>query len=619
MHWGKKRSGFLLTLFLGAALGAFLLSIVLVPVFDQNNIEDVNEETRYLPPKWFEGTSGFLDGTGEAKDVLIDPSTGLPAAKGNPLNYQPFAIKGPIQTHSVLTHSLSDSVKDYGRGGSVTLTPSEGKTKAAMHSVPIHLEGDKSYALSITLDQAASSGIGHSPGWSLVLKADFDGDKLLTDEVPLLSLSRDYSTATLSPDSFYLALSPYLSSPNLSFEAYPEIRLESGTLSESSTLYVQSFSFEEVSGSTSQAIEGASWSDSSRMLGSSNPWVGEEGSSLGIYGSSLCYGEFRYDYYAGAFGYEESGFRRTEFPEREIEDFIARGWMRYSWQRKSSEEITSFVILDPVHCPLRSVTQEVYDPSSSSSPSSLMGLKSPYRYQFYRGWIGSCAPQKYAFGTNGEGQDFAKLFFSGFTYSLGFDVFLTFFFLLGIFLLGLMDGYFESEVFRKRMRIAEGVTGFSWLILLVLISYGIRGIAGLLIGLLSLGAWLGALLARSLLRRFRKKRGNPMDSSGHFRGFFEMEAILSREWEQAVFSGVFLFPITLFSEAFLFGIAPSLDSSEGAISLGSVFSSVILSLPKQPFLFISSFVFLVSALALLILFEIALAQALKLQPNWADP
>ena len=614
MHWGKKRSGFLLTLFLGAALGAFLLSIVLVPVFDRNNIEDVNEETRYLPPKWFEGTSGFLDGTGEAKDVLIDPSTGLPAPKGNPLNYQPFAIKGPIQTHSVLTHSLSDSVKDYGRGGSVTLTPSEGKTKAAMHSVPILLEGDKSYALSISFDQAVSSGIGHSPGWSLVLKADFDGDKLLTDEVPLLSLSRDYSTATLSPDSFYLALSPYLSSPNLSFEAYPEIRLESGTLSESSTLYVQSFSFEEVSGSTFQAIEGASWSDSSRMLGSSNPWVGEEGSSLGIYGSSLCYGEFRYDYYAGAFGYEESGFRRTEFPEREIEDFIARGWMRYSWQRKSSEEITSFAILDPVHCPLRSVTQEVYDPSSSS-PSSLVGLKSHYRYQFYRGVIQSCAPQKYAFGTNGNGQDFAKVLFSGFAYSIGFDLFLTFFFLLGIFLLGLIDSYFENAVFRKKIRIVEGAVGLFWLILLILVAYGTRGFGGFLIGPLSLGAWIGERFISYLIARLKKKRNNSVDASRQFQGFFEAKDILSKRGEQAIFSGIILLPSALFSEALIFGFAPFLGPLEKTESLGSAFSDAILSLGRQPSLFVFSLVLIELSFFLIILFGIAVEKELKFQKN----
>jgi ABC-type microcin C transport system permease subunit YejE len=608
MHWGKKRSGFLLTLFLGAALGAFLLSIVLVPVFDRNNIEDVNEETRYLPPKWFEGTSGFLDGTGEAKDVLIDPSTGLPAPKGNPLNYQPFAIKGPIQTHSVLTHSLSDSVKDYGRGGSVTLTPSEGKTKAAMHSVPIHLEGDKSYALSITLDQAASSGIGHSPGWSLVLKADFDGDKLLTDEVPLLSLSRDYSTATLSPDSFYLALSPYLSSPNLSFEAYPEIRLESGTL------YIQSFSFEEVSGSTSQAIEGASWSDSSRMLGSSNPWVSEEGSSLGIYGSSLCYGEFRYDYYAGAFGYEESGFHLAEFPESEIEDFIARGWMRYSWQRKNSEEITSFAILDPVHCPLRSVTQEVYDPSSPS-PSSLIGLKSPYRYQFYRGWIGSCAPQKYVFGTNGNGQDFAKVLFSGFTFSIGFDLFLTFFFLLGIFLLGLIDSYFENAMFRKKIRIVEGAAGLFWLILLILVAYGARGFGGFLIGTLSLGVWIGERFTSYLIARLKKKWNNSVDASRQFQGFFEAKDILSKRGEQAIFFGIILLPSALFSEALLFGVVPFLSPLEKAESLGSAFSGAILSLGSQPSLFLFSLVIIELSFILIVLFGIAVEKELKFQKN----
>jgi ABC-type microcin C transport system permease subunit YejE len=589
MHWGKKRSGFLLTLFLGAALGAFLLSIVLVPVFDRNNIEDVNEETRYLPPKWFEGTSGFLDGTGEAKDVLIDPSTGLPAPKGNPLNYQPFAIKGPIQTHSVLTHSLSDSVKDYGRGGSVTLTPSEGKTKAAMHSVPIHLEGDKSYALSITLDQAASSGIGHSPGWSLVLKADFDGDKLLTDEVPLLSLSRDYSTATLSPDSFYLALSPYLSSPNLSFEAYPEIRLESGTLSESSTLYVQSFSFEEVSGSTSQAIEGASWSDSSRMLGSSNPWVGEEGSSLGIYGSSLCYGEFRYDYYAGAFGYEESGFRRTEFPESEIEDFIARGWMRYSWQRKNSEEITSFAILDPVHCPLRSVTQEVYDPSSSS-PSSLVGLKSPYRYQFYRGVIQSCAPQKYAFGTNGNGQDFAKIVCLGFLISLGFGVLVA----AVSFLVGSEWAVLSKRYWALFSEPKEQFWGFVFESSLVLVVFLLlTRVSSALPRFLGFAFLLGSGVVaypQEIKRHHEEKEGLILPSrSLPSLGFRKLFALANRSSAPLA---LFLIPFSLFIEAFVSSLYPPFAPLEHPQSLGSVFAEASSKVSQAPFLFVSAFLFL---------------------------
>lgn len=387
---------------------------------DRNPLVETTSNLSFLPAKWFDDGGGFLDGTGEVRNALIDPATGNPAPRFQIRDqyFDSSAVLGSISTHSKLVNGLSAEVKAYGRGGALTLAPKARNSPAKLNSSRFVYESTKSYSLDLLFDEEATQKLGNAPFWNLSLIADYNGDGRDDETLSLIFFSDDYSAVLISESAFkdpILSSSLFQGASVQSFSAYLQVQVQQVAAGPLPMLFLKSIGFDNGAADLPADVKALNWADATLLMAGTPSWTGNEDSAIDLFGSRLIFGDFHYDFYRGAFGREDDGFREAEFSEAEIDDFIARGWLSYSWQRKAANQVGDFAILDSLHCPLRSVTRE----ARTGNLSSLIGLKSPYRYFFYRGWIGECAPQKYYFGTNEQGEDFAKIVALSFLISTG--------------------------------------------------------------------------------------------------------------------------------------------------------------------------------------------------------
>jgi hypothetical protein len=503
------------------------------------------------------GKNRFLDGTLEVKGALIDPDTGFPAPEENgEMRYPSFAIASPLTFTSTYENEMNAKIKAYGRGGAIVIESLLENRESEIDSPIFLYEQNQDHEITLIVDQEAMAKTGLSPDWSLSLRADLDQDGTEESVIPLLSPSHTYGTTRLSSSSIY---SSVLSATSLSsFSAKLALMVDplgNGVLP---TLYVSSLSLTRAGAS----VESISFLDATRMLASSSPWLAQKGTKLGIYHSELRYADFRFDAYAKAFGFEDSGFQEMVFLENEVNDFIAHGYLSYTWQKKASTDVSSFQILDSVHCPIRSVSEELL----SDGHSSLRGLVSPYRYQYAQGLIPSCAPQSYALGTNAKGQDFVVLIARGFLFSTGLALALTAFVLLGAYFLGLVAVHHEDDEPSKWWRYLV-IAFLYWLLIAGLWTYQLRSFFGLALILLSSFSWLIGVygLARRLpfLKRARGDRKG------------KVESLLPERFDALASPGVFLFPSLLLFEMVLAPFWPTFLSIFDKPTLGSALQEAV--------------------------------------------
>lgn len=418
MKTKKPTPGFWL-IFIGVSFIIYLLVFAISSQFPHPFDEEIpRDEFAFLPPKVFSEAGGFLDGVGWAEDVLLDPKTKLPSPdfQKSSRHYETSAIRSPIETHSVFVDELTPLVKAYGSGGDVSLGIMMGEMRSSLYSPSFRFESDLIDSLQLRIGELGSD----SPAWSLHLKVDVQGDKSFSLDIPLLPYSRRDGDFTLDKSLITASLSAASSlfrSGKSSFLAKFEIAIRDQK-SPSSPFFISSFNVETSARVEPSDLDPVNWTDASRML-SLGDWTVSDGAILGIRGSRLLCGCFSYDYYAGLFGLEDSGFQKTVFSRQEIDDFIAKGWMQYTWQDDlSSSNVGAFAILDTLHCPIREAIQEIHERNDSLLSSGLSGWGSPYRYFFYQGYLPDCTPPRYFFGTDGEGRNYQKRLSRGLLISL---------------------------------------------------------------------------------------------------------------------------------------------------------------------------------------------------------
>lgn len=475
----------------GGLFFLLLIGIILVPFADRTPQGALNEEAQLLPAKLWEPSSGFWDGTGKVNGALIDPATGEPAADllTDEPTYPAFAITGEKKVYSVLTNEITDEVKAYGRGGALAVSLTELGQSGGLQSAPFLFDASEGYSFGLSFESALSSAKGNAPAWALFLKADFAKDQKFSAEIPLTFFAKDYAATTVSSSAVKTALNSsdaFVNQGGAPFEACLEIRLQSVSNAPLPTLYVHSFSLHNSLGETPIPVSGIPFSDGIGMFALKEPWFASGSAQLSLGGATLLLADFSFDYYARAFGLSDSGFRKKQFSEAEINDFIARGWLAYRWGNATGNWADSFQILDSFHCPIRSVEKEITD---SRGQKSLQGLESPYRYQYYRGWIATCGPQKYFFGTNEKGQDLALLAFGSLGSSLSSDLVLALMAFLGVYFVGLFASYFGG-MRSSRLHTILWSSGLGWFFLLALLFFTEWNGYGLLVLVFALLFWL---------------------------------------------------------------------------------------------------------------------------------
>jgi oligopeptide transport system permease protein len=579
-----------------AILAALIFCAIIVPAADRNNINDPNSDAIYLPPKWFDNANGFLDGTGYVRGAVIDPLTNYPAADPSTGNatYKSSAILGDIKTYSGKSNQLTEVVKAFGSGGAVSLSIDKPTQFGALYSSSFTFDNTKSYSISLNLDAEAAVQDGHSPTWELVLKADFKGDKSFSSEIPLLDYSKNYGKISLSDSAIRTAVtssSDYVASGVTSFNAYPEIKVQEVNEMPYPTLYITSFALSNLSDPTSTEFATINWDNATKMLASKNVWAIDGSAVRGIYGSNVLFGDFRYDYYAGAFGTADSGFKTSTFSEDEINDFISRGWMTYSWQKRSGSTTPgAFKILDSVHCPIRSVSQEIYQSFGTKRSSSLVGMESPYRYHYYRGWIATCAPQKYAFGTNGNGQDFAKIVFSGLLTSLELGLFAAVINITIGLLWGSISGYFGGLTDMLMERVTEILGGIPWIVMMTLIVLKMGSNFWTFLLALCLTGWMG--VAGQTRSQFYRYKGREYVLASRTLGASDwrliFKHILPNGIGTIVTSSILMIPGVIFSEATISYLLPGTLAFSGSQSFGVTLSSAQALIGDYPYLIVSA-------------------------------
>jgi len=390
-----------------------------------NNSES-HEDFAFLSPKVFDSNGGFLDGTSFQRDVLIDPSTGFPVGENNLglKSYVASAIRSPIRSVRKYVDGFSDIAMAYGVGGDLVLGGNEDASMVSMASSSFIWDDENRNSITLKVGEPRVQENGDRSAWSLLLKADFKGDSSFSEALTLVPFNTMSDGIKISESVISSVLHSSLAFQNLgktSFSAFLEIEVKSS--SSAIPFYISAVEVTPGKQYSSDPLSSINWSDAIKMLKSEKPWSFSDYEDLTIRNVALTYGDFSYDDYAAVFGDENSGFQTGTFSDSEIDDFVGRGWMKYTWADSPNGGIGTFVLLDEVHCPLRSVFSETKVTETGGVKRELVGLKSPYRYYYYRGILKACVPPKFFIGSDEKGRDFFARLAQGFLTTAFFALF----------------------------------------------------------------------------------------------------------------------------------------------------------------------------------------------------
>lgn len=586
-----------------SVVGAVILVIIIgmaiiVPMADRNNIINDVKSSQYLPPKWFDvNANGFMDGTGYVSDVTLDPDTKLPAAsldedgvKTTSFSYFPKAVLGSITTRVSYVDALTPMIKAYGRGGSVSFTNNDLTTTGVIASPSFTYDMSDDLSLTAVFNGEGMAKLNSKlPLYTPYLLADLDGTSKYTTAIPLASATSEYSnlllhgvTGIISADASYVA-----SKKPATFKALFAFALNNAQDSQE----IPSLLIKSVTATASKMdVASVSFADATQMLSSSSPYSSFSNGKTSVYQSENLLGSFRYDYYEGAFGEDE-----FKFDKDLIQKFIAKGWMTYTFNDhllNGTYPAGEFALTEAgeTYCPIRSVSTEFYSKYKDQVTLNVTGVRSRYRYDYYQGWIPSCAYQKYVFGTNDQGFDFFKVIFSGLLTSLELGFLSAVINIIVGLIWGSISGYFGGITDLIMERVTEILGGIPWIVMMTLIILREGSNFWTFLLALCLTGWMGvAGLTRSQFYRYKGREyvlASRTLGASDARLIFKH--ILPNGIGTIVTSTAFMIPGVIFSEATISYLLPGALSFKGGTSFGVTLARAQGSIQTHPYLIISA-------------------------------
>jgi oligopeptide transport system permease protein len=495
-------------------LGLLVTMAIFVPIIDTNNVADdyILSDAKFLPPKWWNGTSGFLDGTQKKSDVVLTlDSSGknyVPANQDTDNNgYDTRYIVSPIATKEVLMNATSP----YGSGGSVALV-TEGSTAAdvfgGIYSYFTSFDATKAYGLTVTFDEDSCKASAANASYAIYLLADFNSDDIYESEIVLKDYSSDYSTLSLtdfmgsvtSSSAYVTAGKPAV------FTARFNIRVLNTRNNPYPVLYVTSF--KATSSDYPTVFDHINWAsgnevmmrDASSSADYNYRWQINGNGNKSINGVTVVTGSFTYDAYASAFGEVSRNFSKAD-----LDTYIKKGWCTYNTSVADFAEGDakpadySFTILDDDHCPIRDIVSQSTISYHGTTSVTYKGTISKYRY------FGFSKMPKYLFGTDDHGRDYFKYLFQGLRISLILGV-LTAAVNITIGLVwGAVSGYFGGWTDLIMERFTEILGGVPWIIVMTLVILHLGSNFGSFILALCLTGWIG--MAAETREQFYRYKG----------------------------------------------------------------------------------------------------------------
>ena len=574
-------------------LGVLILMAIIVPIADGNDITRSNNitESHYLPPKWFPSGTGWMDGTEWVSGVTLDPATMRPVQTDGSV-YRDEAIVSDIEVTEDYLSQKSEGVLKYGQGGAVTFFPTkEGFDVDYMSDTYYYalsmgedaLVGDE-LEISLAFDKEATETLGGNPLWTPVLYVQDDaGQWVVGHELQEAGRSYEDCSFVLKADDiaeiFGVELEPGSSisySHGLRFGVHVE-----GEEGKTTSLYLKS----AVLKNNGAVNENVSFTDATALLGgrSSNWTLVSQGAQTGIYRSKMLLGSFRYDKYEAAFGEDTATFTSTE-----VDTFIKRGWMTYTWGDVSSFALTE---AGEKYCPIRTVDKESTSSWGDVSSRSLTGTRSRYRYLYYQGYIAECTDQiYYLFGTNAQGQDFFKVVFSGLLTSLELGFLCAIINITVGVVWGSISGYFGGWVDLLMERVAEILGGVPFIVMMTLIVLLLGSNFWTFLLGLCLTGWMG--MAATTRSQFYRFKGREYVLASRTLGASDARLIFRHILPNGIgiiiTSGVLMIPSVIFSEATISYLLPGVLAFQGSQSFGVTMSTAQQSINTYPYMIISA-------------------------------
>ena len=309
-----------------------------------------------------------------------------------------------------------------------------------------------------------------------------------------------------------------------------------------------------------------------------------------VYHSISTTGSFRYDYYTAAFG-----IYYLNVPQHEIDDYVARGWMKYVWSehegKGNTENLYTFEILDPVHCPIRAIYWQDYVNSDTGvSYKQAYCARSYYRYLYAQGRIGACEVPSYFFGTDKNGKDFFKLVFSGLLTSLALGALSASINIFIGLIWGSVSGYFGGWTDIIMERVTEILGGMPWIVMMTLIVLLLGSNFWTLLLALCLTGWIG--ISGVTRSQFYRYKGREYVLASRTLGASDarliFKHILPNGIGTIVTSAVLMIPGVIFTEANIAYLLPGALAFSGANSFGVTMSNVQADLSVYPYLIVSA-------------------------------
>lgn len=555
-------------------LGVLILMAIIVPIADGNDITRSNNitESHYLPPKWFPSGTGWMDGTEWVSGVTLDPATMRPVQTDGSV-YRDEAIVSDIEVTEDYLSQKSEGVLKYGQGGAVTFFPTkEGFDVDYMSDVFTYLPINET-EVAYSFEKEATETLGGNPLWTPVLYVQDDAGQWVVGH-ELQEAGRSYEDCSF--DLGEILADVVTEATDFRFGVHVE-----GEEGKQTSLYLKSAAL-EVNGAVNENV---SFTDATALLGGrSSSWtLVSQGAQTGIYRSKMLLGSFRYDKYEAAFGEDTATFTSTE-----VDTFVKRGWMTYTWGDVSSFALTE---AGEKYCPIRSVDRESTSSWGDVSSRSLTGTRSRYRYLYYQGYIAECTDQiYYLFGTNAQGQDFFKIVFSGLLTSLELGFLCAIINITVGVVWGSISGYFGGWVDLLMERVAEILGGVPFIVMMTLIVLLLGSNFWTFLLGLCLTGWMG--MAATTRSQFYRFKGREYVLASRTLGASDARLIFRHILPNGIgiiiTSGVLMIPSVIFSEATISYLLPGVLAFQGSQSFGVTMSTAQQSINTYPYMIISA-------------------------------
>lgn len=601
----KNKSSVVATIILMTLIGM----AIIVPIADGNDIETNVDSSKYLPPRWFGiNDAGFMDGTGNVSDIVLDPKTKKLPADSYYKERGVYPNADAITVTSALATGSSESVLSYGEGGYVSVIAPKVNKEGGVNSRTFSYSTEDDLTITVNMDYAKSkeNNLGNF-AYSAGFLTNFGDNTAINDTYIALSKGDEENTWSISGISQSVkSNAAYLSAGSpTSFNCKFAIVMDAPTedYETSNGLYISGISYKVAGTAKSEHLDRLVFSDATaqaKAMKAATKYSDSDTTDTACYylygtanfdivDSSVYYGAFRYDYYAAAFGEDT-----YTFSSKDIEVFIKKGYMTYVWTGVKGKETApgefKLTELGETYCPIRGVTSQTYQSVFGVEQKELNCTRSLYRYDYYKGYITKCEIPSYFFGTDHYGHDFFKLAFSGLLTSLGLGLFASIINITIGLIWGAVSGYFGGWTDMIMERFTEILGGMPWIVVMTLIVLFLGSNFWTFLLALCLTGWIG--MSSETRSQFYRFKGREYVLASRTLGASDarliFKHILPNGIGTIITSAILMIPGVIFTEANISYLLPGTLAFSGSQSFGITLSNAQADIRYYPYLIVSA-------------------------------